>query len=414
MSDKVYGLIGAKLGHSFSPFIHRELGCPDYRLIELAEEELGPFLRENEIGGLNVTIPYKKTVMPLCDEIDGKARAIGSVNTLYRGGDGRLIGTNTDIDGFLLMLRRAGISLAGRKVLILGSGGASVMAQEACRSEGAASYTVISRSGPDNYGNLHRHKDAQIIVNTTPVGMYPNNGESTVTLADFPELTAAADVVYNPRRTAFSLQAEKLGIPYTDGLAMLVSQAIVAEQYFTGRIYPPDTCETVLRKLSAETMNLILIGMPGCGKSTIGRLLAEMTGRELLDTDAMIEAAEGMSIPEIFAQKGETYFRDAETRAAEAAGKESGKLIVTGGGIVTQERNYDLLHQNGWIVEITRGVDLLPTEGRPLSQTQDLTRMETVRRPMYNRFRDAAAANNSTPEECAEEIRRMFYEDTGH
>ena len=234
MGERVYGLLGRKLGHSWSVPIHTALGCAGYRLIELEPEELAPFLRREDIGGLNVTIPYKRDVMPLCDVIDPAAEAIGSVNTIVRRPDGKLMGCNTDIDGFRYMARRAGISLAGKKVVILGSGGASLTAQAAARQEGAAEITVISRSGPDNYENLGRHADAQVLVNTTPVGMYPKNGEQPVDLAVFPALEGVLDVIYNPRRTALLLQGAARGIPCSDGLPMLVAQASAPPALRTG------------------------------------------------------------------------------------------------------------------------------------------------------------------------------------
>ena len=413
MDERVYGLVGRRLGHSWSVPIHAALGCKGYRLIELEPDALASFLARPDIGGLNVTIPYKRDVMSLCDAIDPAAEAIGSVNTIVRGADGRLTGCNTDIDGFLYMARRAGISLAGRKVVILGSGGASLTARAAARREGAAEIIVISRSGPDNYENLSRHADAEILVNTTPVGMYPGNGAAPVDLNAFPHLTGVLDVIYNPRRTALLLQGSARGIPCSDGLPMLVAQAKRAEELFTGQSIPDSENERILSQLRREMTNLVLIGMPGSGKTTVGEALARLTGREAIDLDARIEEAAGRSIPEIFAREGESGFRAREAAAAAEAGKRTGVILLTGGGIVKTAANYAALHQNGRIYQLVRDLSLLPTEGRPLSQGADLGAMWRERAPLYRRFRDAEIDNNGTVEDTAAAIWRDFCEHSG-
>ena len=413
MDERVYGLVGRRLGHSWSVPIHAALGCKGYRLIELEPDDLASFLARPDIGGLNVTIPYKRDVMSLCDAIDPAAEAIGSVNTIVRGADGRLTGCNTDIDGFLYMARRAGISLAGRKVVILGSGGASLTARAAARREGAAEIIVISRSGPDNYENLSRHADAEILVNTTPVGMYPGNGAAPVDLNAFPHLTGVLDVIYNPRRTALLLQGSARGIPCSDGLPMLVAQAKRAEELFTGQSIPDSENERILSQLRREMTNLVLIGMPGSGKTTVGEALARLTGREAIDLDARIEEAAGRSIPEIFAREGESGFRAREAAAAAEAGKRTGVILLTGGGIVKTAANYAALHQNGRIYQLVRDLSLLPTEGRPLSQGADLGAMWRERAPLYRRFRDAEIDNNGAVEDTAAAIWRDFCEHSG-
>ena len=410
--EKIYGLLGRKLGHSWSAPIHKELGCDTYRLIELEPEELEGFLRRPNIGGLNVTIPYKKAVMEFCDVIDDTALAIGSVNTIV-GRDGKLYGYNTDAAGFVWMAERAGISFDGKKVVILGSGGASVTAQTMTRLGGARQVVVISRSGEDNYENLARHADADIVVNTTPVGMYPHTGEAPVDLRVFPGCTGVLDVVYNPRRTALILQAEELGIPCSDGLPMLVRQAVAAEEHFFSRTIPDPENERILAKLRQEMTNIVLIGMPGSGKSSVGARLAELTGREAVDLDALIAEKAGMSIPEIFAGQGETAFRTLEREVTAEAGKLTGKIILTGGGVVKDSRNYAPLRQNGRIYHLLRDLDLLPTEGRPLSQTTKLTAMWEERRPMYEAFRDTAIDNDGTIEETVQSIWRDFCENSG-
>ena len=413
MGEKIYGLLGRKLGHSWSPPIHRALGCESYRLIELEPEELADFLRREDIGGLNVTIPYKRDVMPCCDVIDEAALAIGSVNTIVRRADGKLYAYNTDAAGFCWMARRAGISFAGKKAVILGSGGASLTARAMAKKLGAREIAVISRSGENNYQNLSRHADADIVVNTTPVGTYPDVGKAAVDLRDFPHRTGVLDVVYNPRRTALLLQAEEMGIPHSDGLPMLVAQAVAAEEHFFDKTIPDSENERILAQLRRDTQNIVLIGMPGSGKTTIGHALAELTGREALDVDEAIVARAGKSIPDIFAQDGEPVFRDLERQETANAGKLSGKIILTGGGVVKDGRNYPSLHQNGRIYELSRSLDVLPTDGRPLSQTTDLHAMYAERAPMYARFRDAQVDNNGAAEDTAAAIWRDFCEHSG-
>ncbi len=412
MEQKIYGLLGRKLGHSWSVPIHTALGCESYRLIELEPEELSAFLAQENIGGLNVTIPYKLDVMPFCDEIDEAAKAIGSVNTLARR-NGKLYAWNTDAAGFQWMARRAGISLAGRKVLVLGSGGASRTAVAVCRAAGAREVIVISRSGEHNYENLSRHADAEIIVNTTPVGMYPKTGESPVDLTGFPACQGVLDVVYNPRRTALLLQAEELGIPCSDGLPMLVAQAKAAEEHFFERSIPDSENERILARLRQETTNIVLIGMPGCGKTTVGQALARLTGREAVDIDQRIVEKAGCSIPEIFAAEGEAGFRALEREVTAEVGKGAGKIILTGGGVVKDPRNYASLHQNGRIYHLIRDLDLLPTDGRPLSQGADLAAMWAERKSMYQRFRDVMIENTGTVEETAAAIWRDFCAHSG-
>ena len=412
MEQKIYGLLGRKLGHSWSVPIHTALGCESYRLIELEPEELSAFLAQENIGGLNVTIPYKLDVMPFCDEIDEAAKAIGSVNTLARR-NGKLYAWNTDATGFQWMARQTGISLAGRKVLVLGSGGASRTAVAVCRAAGAREVIVISRSGEHNYENLSRHADAEIIVNTTPVGMYPKTGESPVDLTGFPACQGVLDVVYNPRRTALLLQAEELGIPCSDGLPMLVAQAKAAEEHFFERSIPDSENERILARLRQETTNIVLIGMPGCGKTTVGQALARLTGREAVDIDQRIVEKAGCSIPEIFAAEGEAGFRALEREVTAEVGKGAGKIILTGGGVVKDPRNYASLHQNGRIYHLIRDLDLLPTDGRPLSQGADLAAMWAERKSMYQRFRDVMIENTGTVEETAAAIWRDFCAHSG-
>ena len=397
------GLLGRKLGHSYSPQIHNLLGDYSYVLFEKEPEELGNFLKNGDFSGLNVTIPYKKEVIPYLSELSPTAQKMGCVNTVLRRSDGTLYGHNTDYFGFTSLVRHAGLSVAGKKVLVLGSGGASNTAVAALKDLGA-NPVVISRSGENNYQNLHRHTDAAAIVNTTPVGMYPNTGVSPIDLALFPHLEGVLDVIYNPARTQLLLDAEKLGIPRENGLWMLVAQAKEAAEVFTGGKISDEVIEKIYRRLSHQMKNIVLIGMPGCGKSTIGALLAEKLGRTLADVDEKIISLAGKSIPDIFAQDGEPTFRDWETKALTELGKQSGLVIATGGGCVTQKRNYPLLHQNGYLVWLERDCSVLPTDGRPLSQANDLGKMYAARKPLYEVFADIRVENTSTPEEAAQKI----------
>lgn len=397
------GLLGRKLGHSYSPQIHNLLGDYSYVLFEKEPEELENFLKNGEFSGLNVTIPYKKEVIPYLSELSPTAQKMGCVNTVLRRSDGTLYGHNTDYFGFTSLVRHAGLSVAGKKVLVLGSGGASNTAVAALKDLGA-SPVVISRSGENNYGNLHLHRDAAAIVNATPVGMYPNTGVSPIDLKLFPHLEGVLDVIYNPARTQLLLDAEKLGIPRENGLWMLVAQAKEAAEVFTGGKISDEVIEKIYRRLSHQMKNIVLIGMPGCGKSTIGTLLAEKLGRTLADADEKIISLAGKSIPDIFAQDGEPTFRDWETKALAELGKQSGLVIATGGGCVTQKRNYPLLHQNGYLVWLERDCSVLPTDGRPLSQANDLGKMYAARKPLYEAFADIRVENTGTPAETVQKI----------
>lgn len=397
------GLLGRKLGHSYSPQIHNLLGDYSYVLFEKEPEELENFLKNGDFSGLNVTIPYKKEVIPYLSELSPTAKKMGCVNTVLRRSDGTLYGHNTDYFGFTSLVRHAGLSVTGKKVLVLGSGGASNTAVAALKDLGA-NPVVISRSGENHYGNLHLHRDAAAIVNATPVGMYPNTGVSPIDLALFPHLEGVLDVIYNPARTQLLLDAEKLGIPRENGLWMLVAQAKEAAEVFAGGKISDEVIGKIYRELSHQMKNIVLIGMPGCGKSTIGTLLAEKLGRTLADADEKIISLAGKSIPDIFAQDGEPTFRDWETKALTELGKQSGLVIATGGGCVTQKRNYPLLHQNGYLVWLERDCSVLPTDGRPLSQANDLGKMYAVRKPLYEAFADIRVENTGTPEETVQKI----------
>ena len=396
------GLLGRKLGHSYSPAIHAMLADYEYRLYEREPEELAEFVKTGDWQGLNVTIPYKKDVVPFCAELSPLARELGSVNTLVRRPDGTIFGDNTDAWGFEAMVRRLGVNCAGKQALVLGSGGASVTVQAVLRHLGAA-VTVISRSGPDNYENLDRHRDASILVNTTPVGMYPKNGETPVDLARLPHLEAVLDVVYNPARTRLILDAQARGIPCQSGLSMLVGQAARASELWTGREVPPEQLEQVFRAIGASMENIVLIGMPGSGKSTVGQALAQALGRPFVDADAELTRRIG-PIPDYFAAHGEEAFRREETKILAELGARSGLVLATGGGCVTVAENYDLLHQNGTILWLRRDLDKLPTDGRPVSQRDGVAAIYQRRKPLYERFADRVVDNNGPVEETVAAI----------
>ncbi len=406
-----YGLLGRKLGHSWSPRIHSLLGCEEYALFEREPEDIEALLKDESIQALNVTIPYKIEVMPCCDELTDAAKGVGSVNTIVRK-NGKLIGHNTDTDGFEYTVRRSGISFEGKKVVVFGGGGASKAIVYSAKKMGAKEIIIVDLGAENNYDNLDRHYDAQILVNATPVGMYPKNGEMLVDPAHFTHCEGAVDVIYNPLRTAFMLRCKELGIPCAGGLPMLVAQAKAAEEMFFDKKIDDSLVESIYTTLASEQENIALIGMPGCGKSTIGALLAKITGREAIDLDAQIVENEGISIPEIFEKDGEDYFRYLEHYELEKIGKESGKIIMTGGGIVKNELNYALLAQNSRIYHITRDLSLLPTDGRPISQSTDLAVLYAQRAPLYERFRDVLVSNDSTPEECANAIWSDFNENS--
>ncbi|MBQ6997211.1 MAG: shikimate kinase [Oscillospiraceae bacterium] len=403
------GLLGGKLGHSYSPLIHSQLGTYSYELFEKTPEQLEDFLKNGDFSGLNVTIPYKKAVIPYCAELSGRAEELGAVNTIVRRSDGTLVGHNTDYFGFETMLRTSGLDVAGKKVLVLGSGGASNTAMAVLRACGANA-VVISRSSENHYGNLRLHADAAVIVNTTPVGMYPNVGQAPVDLALFPALKGVLELIYNPARTQLLLDAESRGLVTCNGLMMLVAQAKESAEWFTGSAISDDVISAIHRKLKKQTENIILVGMPGCGKTTVGRLLAELTGKTFVDADEFIVSKAGKTIPEIFAQSGEAGFRALETQVIAELGKHSALVLATGGGCVTQECNYPLLHQNSTIIWLQRDIAQLPVDGRPLSQGADLSRMYALRKPLYEHFADYTVANCGEPSDTAAQILRILEE----
>ena len=403
------GLLGEKLGHSYSPFIHSQLGDYSYGLFEKKQDELADFLRNGDFFGLNVTIPYKKAVIPYCSELTPQAKALGAVNTIVRKPDGSLLGHNTDYFGFETMLHHSGLKVAGKKALVLGSGGASTTAVAVLKAKGAQA-VVISRQGENNYQNLHLHADAAVIVNATPVGMYPNTCASPVDISAFPKLEGVLDLIYNPAKTMLLQAAEKRGLVAVNGLLMLVAQAKEASQWFTGSAISDEKIFSIYKQMRLTAENIVLIGMPGSGKSTVGRLLAEKSGKIFADADHLIPELSGKSIPQIFAEDGEDTFRKWETQALAQLCKGSNLVIATGGGCVMRQENEALLRQNGRIFCLERNLTALAVEGRPLSQASGVEELYRIRKPKYAHFADYIIDNNGAPEETVAAILKIWEE----
>lgn len=398
-------LIGEKLSHSFSPIIHSHLADYPYTLAEVSREELESFVRSDKFTSANVTIPYKVEIMKYLDEISDEAREIGCVNTVTHTQDGRLRGDNTDFYGLSYLISSGGIDISDKKVLILGSGGSFLTASAVAKSLGAKEIICVSRKGAVNYENVYSiHPDADIIINTSPVGMYPNNLECKIDLAKFDSVKGVFDIVFNPSKTKLLLDAERLSIPAFGGLPMLVAQAKRAAEIFTGEHIDDSEIGRITKILEETTLNIILIGMPGCGKTTIAKALSERLGREIIDTDHKIVKNAGMPIPEIFSTFGEGVFRALEHNEIRNAGKLSGRIISTGGGAVTVADNYEPLHQNGIIIFIKRDINSLSRDGRPLSLGADLFKMYEKRLPLYERFADFTVENDSDIDSCADKI----------
>ena len=383
-----YGLIGASLSHSFSPQIHAAFGNKEYFLRELSASELPLFMKERAFAAVNVTIPYKQAVMPLCDYISPEAQQIGSVNTVINQ-NGLLCGYNTDYFGFAYLAAQAAVDFDGKKVLVLGSGGTSLAAQAAALDSGAREICVVSRSGADNYQNLHRHYDAEILINTTPLGMYPQSAQSPLDIAPFTHLDGVIDVIYNPLRTALLLQAKEKGIAYAGGLSMLVGQAKKAHELFFKTTLDEDLIKKVVKQLEEQMANVVLIGMPGSGKTTVGSLLAQKLGFSFVDVDQAVEQAAGMTVTQIFQTHGEPFFRHLEHQTIKRICAQGGQVIATGGGSVLNSESRQYLSQNGLIIWLDRETDKLDRCGRPLSgSTEELTLMYATRVPLYQKLSD--------------------------
>ncbi|NLO85482.1 MAG: shikimate kinase [Clostridiales bacterium] len=411
---KQYGLIGEKLGHSYSKVLHSFLADYSYDLWPMPKSSLAQFMQAKEFAGINVTIPYKRDVIPFLDEMGETAKRIGCVNTVVGREDGTLYGDNTDAYGFMEMARRAGIDFSLGKTLVLGSGGTSLTACAVIREAGGEAI-VVSRSGETRYEDLGKHTDALFLVNTPPVGMYPHTDAAAVDLRELPRLQGVLDVIYNPLKTRLLQQAEELGIAYAGGLCMLVYQAVRACELFTGEAVDPARIRRAERELMKSAMNLVIVGMPGCGKTTMGDILARLLELELIDIDQEIAHDAGISIPEIFQKEGEAGFRAREAAQIERYGREGGRILVTGGGAVKSPQNRENLSLNGFVVHITRELDLLPMDGRPLSTSADALRIMWVERaPMYHACADAVISNNGRPDHCAQAIKEAYHEALCH
>ncbi len=407
--EKTFGLLGEKLSHSLSPEIHHMLGNDRYFLFEKKPHEVEDFIKQGSFSGLNVTIPYKKTVMKFCSELTPAAMEVGAVNTIIRKPDGGLIGDNTDVDGFRSMVEQLDFDPADKNTYIFGSGGASATVQYVMKKLGA-NVTVVSRTGETNYENMPF--DGDIFINATPVGMYPNNGTSPVDKNRLIGGVASLDLIYNPIRTQFLMDAEHVGHYTCNGLRMLVVQAVEAAKRW-GFECNIDT-EKIIRTINTKMSNLILIGMPGSGKSTIGKIAAKKLGREFVDSDQEIVKRIDMTIPEYFEKFGEASFREVETEVLSDLGKKNGLVISTGGGCVTRGENLPSLNQNGVVLFVERDVSKLARDGRPLSVNGDLSRMYAERRVLYNMFADMTINNNGELNSAAESAMEAFYEIAGY
>ena len=408
-----YGCIGEHLTHSFSKEIHAQLQDYLYELKEIPMGALDAFMTQRDFKAINVTIPYKQDVIPFLKEVEATAAAIGAVNTVVNR-DGQLYGYNTDFGGMADLIRRTGIDLAGKKVLILGTGGTSKTAMAVANSMGAASVYKVSRSskpGVLTYEEVEKnHLDAQVLINTTPRGMFSRESGMPIDPALFPNLCGAVDAVYNPLRTEFILKARSLGVPAAGGLYMLVRQAVLASEIFLNTKYPDAVTEEVYRKIKATKETVVLTGMPGSGKTTVGKLLAKELGRPYVDTDTLIEEKTGKTPGEIISQQGEPAFRDIETQVIREIASQTGSVIATGGGVILRRENIDLLRQNGRIFFLDRPVEqLLPTQDRPLSSTKEaILQRYHERYPIYQATADVVVKNGDTPEAAMELIKRSF------
>lgn len=413
-----YGLIGEKLGHSFSKEIHEKIADYEYELCELDKSAVEGFMRERRFSAINVTIPYKQTVIPYLDEISDKARKIGAVNTVVNK-EGRLVGDNTDYDGVVSLIKRVGINPAGKKALVLGTGGTSKTVSAVLSDMGCAEIIKVSRKAGEGTVTYEEakslHSDAEIIVNTTPVGMFPKNGECPISIDAFTSLEGVLDVVYNPLETRLVQSAKKRGIKAEGGLFMLAAQAVYASALFTDTNVNPALIESAFESVKRGKENIVLIGMPSCGKSSVGARLSELCGREFHDLDSEIVSASGETIPDIFAKYGEAEFRRMEREAADKFSKKNGVIISCGGGTVTDAENVEKLSQNGVIIFIDRDLErLIATGDRPLSS--DRTALEQIYRKRYGIYSsvcDIRVDGNGTVEDTAKAVMSSFFGERG-
>jgi len=399
VEEKKYGLLGKSLGHSYSKEIHQLIGAYSFGMWEKTSKELAEFLQERNFDGAMVTIPYKEAVLAFASEMTPEVALLRSANLLVKDENGMLMAHNTDLFGFMYMVRRAGISLAGKKVLVLGDGATGRTVVHGVGQLGAAQVRVASRRPQGQaQGNVEKVSydqgwpQAEVIINATPVGMFPKNGETLVSLDDFPALEAIFDVIYNPLATSLLLQGRDRGLVTGNGLSMLVAQAVRGAEIFLSGKLPQeknveDWTEEILSHLTEKLLNIVLIGMPGSGKTTRGKALAIASGKTWVDTDSLIEQRAGKTIPQIFLEGGEGLFRHWEGEVAEEFGKKTGQVIATGGGMVLQQKAMDALRQNGKVIWVKRPLEALARDGRPLSK--DLATLEEMarhREPLYRKY----------------------------
>ena len=416
-----YGLIGEHLGHSFSKQIQTRIAeienvkDYDYQLVELDKEEFKEFMEKKDFKGINVTIPYKKDVIPYLDEMDESAKAIGAVNTIINV-DGKLKGYNTDFGGFLYMVKAHNVHMEGKKVLIIGNGGACAAVKAVCKHENAKDIVIVSRSanrGAIGYDEMYTsHLDADIVVNTSPVGMFPNIVNAPIDVSWFHKLECVLDVVYNPILTRLCFEAQEADIKRVIGLEMLIAQAKYTFEIFENMSFDDSIIDEIKKEMLKDRCNIVLIGMPSAGKTTIGKMLEEKLGKEFFDLDDMIIAKAGKSIPEIFQESGEAGFRAIETEVAIEASKMNNKIIATGGGVVKHKVNMDFLRLNGITIFIDRDIDKLISSdpNRPLSSSkQALQQMYKERYPLYQKYAAYVAVNNANIEETVDDIVNAYH-----
>ena len=404
-----FGLLGRTLGHSFSPRIHSALGNTNYELFEREPSQLQEFFADPELQGINITIPYKVNALEACDVVDPRAERIGCVNTMVRK-DGKWHGYNTDYDGFVFTLQHAGIDVADKECIILGDGASSATVHVALEDLGAKNIVHLSRKTAPFYGDApNYYETAQIIINCTPIGMYPHNPANLIDITQFSKLEGVVDLIYNPRRTILLLQAEMMEIPHCDGLPFLVAQGVEAAKYFQGESFGTKEIEQILRDMRREKENIILIGMPGVGKTTVGKALGEEMGRTCVDVDHELEKEIG-DISTYITEQGEPAFREKEAEMIAKFGTQTGLIISTGGGCVTVPKNFAHLRQNGRIYQLTQPVENLSTSGRVLSSggIERLRELEATRTPMYESFAQCIVEHNRNAPETVSAILEDF------
>ena len=404
-----FGLLGRTLGHSFSPRIHSALGNTNYELFEREPSQLQEFFANPELQGINITIPYKVNALEACDVVDSRAERIGCVNTMVRK-DGKWHGYNTDYDGFVFTLQHAGIDVAGKECIILGDGASSATVHVALEDLGAKNIVHLSRKTAPFYGDApNYYETAQIIINCTPIGMYPHNPANLIDITQFSKLEGVVDLIYNPRRTILLLQAEMMEIPHCDGLPFLVAQGVEAANHFQGEHFGTKEIEQILRDMRREKENIILIGMPGVGKTTVGKALGEEMGRTCVDVDHELEKEIG-DISTYITEQGEPAFREKEAEMIAKFGTQTGLIISTGGGCVTVPKNFAHLRQNGRIYQLTQPIENLSTTGRVLSSggIERLRELEEIRTPMYESFAQCIIEHNRNAPETVAAILEDF------